>query len=123
MGFINRHALFLAPKGPFYDWIRKTSPDLVSEIPSDPLSHEAGTIYLIPEFESEDEALEWLQENFESFFEAELYGWNDDDEQWPGLSWELFQEWFFVSYQSMVENTVEGPILEEDMEDFDDEEE
>lgn len=121
MGFINRHALLIAPKEPFYEWVKKVNPQAASEIPEDPLAEDGATIYLIPEFESQEDALEWMEENFETFFESELYSWVDDDEQWPLLSWEQFSKWFYVSYQSMVENTVEGPLLEED-EDFFDEE-
>jgi hypothetical protein len=121
MGLINRHAIILAPKVPFISWIKKTAPEVASDLPKEPLDHDAATIYLIPEFESPEDGLEWLEENFESFFEAELYNWSENDDNWPELTLDNFQKWFHVSYQSMIENTVEGPLLEEEEEGFEDE--
>ncbi len=112
---VNRQALYLAPKKPLVDWVNYVFPEEEKILSEEALSNDWGTVYLVPEFTSEEEFREWLQENYQAFFENELFEWCEDDTQWPEpLSWELFQEWFHVSFQSVVLDTIDLPIEKED---------
>ncbi len=112
---VNRQALYLAPKKALVDWVNYVFPDEEKLSSEDALAHDWGTVYLVPEFMTEDEFREWLKENFQAFFENELFEWCEDEAQWPTpLSWELFQEWFHVSFQSVVLDTIDLPLEKED---------
>lgn len=82
-------------------WVNQIFPDH-PEREYDPLGHDHSSIYLIPEFDYEGDALEWLKDNFEDIFFEELMGWCTDDDLFPPLTWENFNAFCIISYQSMV---------------------
>ena len=115
MPSINRQALLLAPRPPLLEWVNGIFPESPLETDMDPLEHDNATIYLIPEFYSIEESLEWLEQNYIHFFEMELMGWCEDESLWPeDRSWDRFQEWFYNSVISVVEKNVDGAIEELD---------
>lgn len=115
---VNRQALYLAPKKPLIDWVNYVFPGEDKISSEEPLSNDWGTVYLVPEFLSEEDFKEWLKENYQAFFEQELYEWCEDEAQWPNpLTWELFEEWFHFSFQSVVLDTIDLPLEKEDEED------
>jgi len=82
-------------------------------------AHDESNVYLIPELDHYEESLEYLKENYQTFWEAELEAWVLDEEEWPkDLSWEKFQEFFHISIQSMVFDTSSEPIIAQDEEDL-----
>ena len=110
---INRAALYLAPRKAMADWIQKVMPDNLIDL-SNPLEHDNGRIYLIPEFEDSQELIEWLQKNYEPIFENELYFWCTNSEFWPKeRSWEVFTEWLYISFQSMVMDSLNSRIVKD----------
>lgn len=118
MFFVERYALFIAPKKPLIDWVNYIfPPDKLGEVPvSKPLDHDHAQIFLIPEFNNIEEALEWLEENFDYFFQFELWRWCTDEALWPQeRSWQLFQDWLHISIQSCLYDTLEGSIPKEEM--------
>lgn len=119
---VDRQALYLAPKKPLIDWVNYVFPDEEKVNPEEPLANDWGTVYLVPVFNSEEEYQTWMKENFQAFFETELYDWCEDEGQWPSpLTMELFEEWFHVSFQSVVLDTIDLPITkaDEDEDDWD----
>jgi len=109
---INRDALIVYPKQALIDWVNTVFPEDPMECPK-MFEHDEGTIYLIPEFDHYDHALDFLKKNFKYFFDSELFGWCTDEEAWPQKrTWKMFQEFFHFSIQSVVINTVEGSIEE-----------
>ena len=61
------------------------------------------TIYLVPECDSLDQALEYLGESIRGIFEEQLDGWYRAPQLWPvkrHLS--TFRSWFEVSFHSMI---------------------
>lgn len=110
---INRAALILKLKQPAIDWINEVDSYRDAEISKEEALEER-TVYLIDD-ESAENLDEMLKNNFEMFFEHELLLWYTDESLWPEeLSYEMFKEWFEVECHSVVENVVDGPILEED---------
>lgn len=59
---INRDALIIFPKQPLFDWVNYIFPDDKMTCPK-PMKHDEGDVYLIPEFDHPDDAIEYLKEN------------------------------------------------------------
>jgi hypothetical protein len=111
---INRDVLILFPKQPLFDWVNYIFPDDKMICPI-PMKHDEGDIFLIPEFDHPDDAIEYLKENFIDFFEQQLFDWTTDENLWPeNLTWEMFEDWFHYSIQSMVMDTLDEDIEKED---------
>ena len=112
--FLNRCAVIVTPKAPFWDWVKKSGdifePLLLEE-------NNEGNIYLIPGFESENDiavAIErHLIQNYEDIFVSELESWYTDPETFPETTYERFKEWFTVSSHIMIFDTVEKPLKRE----------
>ena len=111
---INRDVLILKPKQAFFNWVQKVFEDeLMKE--GHPFAHDESNIYLIPEFNNHEEGLEYLKKNYKPYMAEELEGWVLDDNEWPkDFSWKRFQEFFHISIQSVVYDTLEEPILKEE---------
>ena len=72
-------------------------------------------MYLIPSFESDDEAWEILATVYSEIFEQELWSWHTDPSAWPpDRSFSIFQEWFAIEFHSVVEDLGDDAITEED---------
>lgn len=113
MQAINRQTLILKAKQPFVDWHRAL-PD------SDPLDlqvedlHRDRTVYLIPDFDTEEESLKFVDLNFAFFFEEELYGWYTDESTWPERTLDNFKRWFDVEIHSVVIDLLDEEIEKEE---------
>ena len=121
MQIINRDLLVITPKQACVDWANALGEEFELQM-EDMSGHDAASSFLIPEFEDETEALEWMEEGAEGWFSLLLIEWTDDKTKWPGdLSWENLNNFFFVNYQSMVMDLVNEPIEKDSEEDYDDE--
>ena len=90
------------------DWAR-SCPGEASEDVLSALADEDGTGYLIPELEGDFET--WLQRNYQTIFEHELWAWHTDESFWPNdRSFEAIQTLFEVRFHSMVLDMGEDPI-------------
>jgi hypothetical protein len=106
MKVINRDLFFITTKQPFFDWYLRTFPlDPIFKSKTD--FHDTASIFLIPEFNNDGEALEWMQNNWEEWFELLMEGWCTDESMWPpDRSWKLLNDFFDISYQSLIFDTV-----------------
>ena len=120
MQIINRDLLVITPKQACVDWANALGEEF--ELQMDDMSgHDAASSFLIPEFEDEDEALEWMEEGAEGWFSLLLMEWTDDKSKWPeDLGWEKLNSFFHVNYQSMVMDLVNEPIEKDSDDDIDD---
>lgn len=72
---------------------------------------EGPAVYPGPDVGSVEEALAFVQENFDLFFDQELDQWCTDPLTWPApRTYELFSAWFHVRIHSMVLDTVDAPL-------------
>jgi len=111
---INRDIVILFPKQPLIDWVNRIFPESKEECPKF-FEHDEGTTYLLPENYSIDDALDNLKANFRFFFEEELFQWCVDETYWPkNLTWQLFENWFHYSIQTMVFDVGDEEIIRED---------
>jgi hypothetical protein len=109
MDMINRSAMVVRPGQPFLDWLHRVD-STSAHLTLDDLQLEP-TIYLLPECDSKDEALEYLREVSEEIFEEQLNGWYRVTSAWlteRGLA--EFRRWFEWSFHSMIIDLCEEPM-------------
>ena len=73
MKTINRAAVIVIPASPFLDWLHRADPTSAA-LSLEDLRGEFS-IYLLPEYDTDDEALEYLRAYCTEIFEEELAGW------------------------------------------------
>jgi hypothetical protein len=114
METINRSAIVVKPAQPFLDWLHRvdaTSADLTLED-----RRLEPTIYLLSEYENEDEALEYLREVCNEIFEEQLNGWYRVPSAWPRQrDPAAFRQWFEWSLHSMIIDLCRDPIEHEEI--------
>ena len=108
MKIVNRNALVVIPQKPFWDWLLSVDEQFdLEEI------EESGDFnsYLIPEFESEDEIVAYLEKNFDKIFSNELMDWYSEEDLWPkDRTWEMFEDWFSIEAHSLIYDMVGAPL-------------
>jgi hypothetical protein len=114
MEAINRSAVTVLPSQTFLEWLRSVdagSADLTLEqLRLDP------SIYLIPEYDTEAEAVEMLREVVSDIFEEQLTAWYDDRSAWPvRRDMAAFVNGFDFSFHSMILDLGWGAIQHEDL--------
>ncbi|HEV2444751.1 MAG TPA: hypothetical protein VGS58_02460, partial [Candidatus Sulfopaludibacter sp.] len=83
MPTINRAAIILKPRAPFLKWVNAADPD-PDAIPlsMEELQREPA-VYLVPQFDSDDEAAQLVRRSYGVFFESMLWDWYTDESLWP----------------------------------------
>ena len=119
---INRNALILRPTPALIDWANTVFPE--DPIDYDEMDqHDEQDVFLLPDFGSTEETLEWLRENCEDFLAHILEDWCMDKSAWPSpLDWPLFERFFHYSIETSVVDTMDEDYddpEEEDSDDFD----
>ena len=112
---INRAAVILKYKAPFIQWVNEADP--YKDNPGITLESENKdcTVYLIPEDDAE-KLEEWISLNFEQLFESEIEDWYTDESLWPkNRTRKLFDEWFDVECHSVLIDTVDGKIIDDEI--------
>lgn len=95
--FINRNAIVIKQKSPFFNWINSLYPDT----PVNTL--EESNVYLIRSLKNHEEIENWLRRNFDKIFQNELNDWHTDEKGWPQKrSFKIFKEWFEYEIRSMI---------------------
>ena len=112
---INRAAVILKYKAPFIQWVNDADP--YKDNPGITLESENKdcTVYLILEDDAEN-LEEWISFNFEQLFESEIEDWYTDESLWPkNRNRKLFDEWFDVECHSVIIDTVDGKIIDDEI--------
>jgi len=103
---IHRAAVVIKPKQPFFDWLKSIDPD-------DDFSDlkDVTDVYLIPDFDSDDQAEIWLKKNYDHIFCDQMNHWYTDEDLWSlNRTFKKFKDWFDYSLHTMIWDTIEGPI-------------
>jgi hypothetical protein len=107
---LNRSVVMVRPKQPFLDWAAQ-----VNGADGPPDRDDERIVYLIPEYDDEQEAWELLEEVYEEIFESELYGWHTEESSWPQQrDFAMFQQWFDIELNSIVEDLCGYELVDED---------
>ena len=89
MAVVNRCAVGIYPSEKLLAWARQHDLDVDAAGAREPC------LYLIPDYETEEEAEEILKEVYEAIFEAELDYWHRDTGTWPAeRTYPMFRKWF-----------------------------
>lgn len=109
---LNRAALIVRPKQPFLDWAAGLDDSgLVPDVDGE------KTVYLVPEFESDEEGLRVLKRVYAEIFERELDGWHTDPSAWPQKrDFKTFHQWFSIELHSVVEDVVDDALIDDERE-------
>jgi hypothetical protein len=114
MDTINRSAIVVRPAQPFLDWLHRVDPTSV-HLTLEDLQQEP-TIYLVPECDSQDEAMKYLGESVSEIIEEQLEGWYRVPEVWPAKrDLTTFQSWFEVSFHSIIVDLCDDLLEHEEM--------
>ncbi len=103
---INRNAIQIKAKKPFYDWIAYVDPEFPVVI------NDEGTLYLIKEQKTKAKIESWLKKNFDQLFKNELNDFHTDEKDWPQKrTYKIFQEWFSVEISSLIVDLQDTDIV------------
>lgn len=106
---LNRGVLIVRPKQPYLDWAAGLDD---SDLVPDP--NDEKTAYLIPSFESDEEARKIVEEVYSEVFERELHAWHTDETAWPqNRDFKMFQAWFEIELHSVVEDLCDYEIFDD----------
>jgi hypothetical protein len=109
---LNRSVVMVRPKQPYRDWANNLDNDGPGLLPD---GEDEQTVYLIPNFATDDDAWEIVEDIYSEIFEYELWNWHTDPSDWPkNRTFEVFMEWFHVEFHSVVEDLCDDEIVDED---------
>jgi hypothetical protein len=106
---IDRNAIIIRPKQPFFDWLNTIYPK------DEPITkNDENNIYLIREMDSNDLTMKWIKKNFEDIFSNELNDWCTDEKAWPKKrDFKMFSDWFEIEISSMILDLEDDPITKD----------
>ena len=114
---INRAVLILKYKETAIKWINDSESYKDSQtITSDDINNDS-TVYLVSEEDSESQETlnAWLELNYTQLFKSELSTWYSDENDWPQeRTFALFNQWFNAECHTIIVDTVDGPIRDDD---------
>jgi len=107
---INRCAISVRVRQPFLDWLRSFADPVAANLTLQEVNKDSR-VYLLPEYEFDDEQTELLKKFYDLIFEVELGAWWMDTSDWPQeRTFQMFREWFDVEFHSIVEDIVDAPL-------------
>ena len=98
MYFVNRMAVVLKPTQHFLDWIN-TGDDVDLTLS---LLRADCSVYLLPQFDTPEEAVGYFDERYKEIFVAELSSWTLDENTFPPLNLETFWQFFELQVHDVV---------------------
>ncbi len=116
MYFVNRMAVVLKPTQVFLDWLNQD--DEITLTLAQLRSN--CSVYLLPEFDTPEQAVGYVNEHYKNIFVAELSSWTLDNHQFPtDLSLENFWRFFELDVHDTVLDLHDGIIENENVIDTD----
>lgn len=106
---INRSAVIVHPKRPCLDWAAS-----LDDGDMNPLDGERS-VYLLPEYDDDVEAMALLSDVYDRIFQAELENWHLIMEDWPAnRTFAMFREWFDIEMHSLVFDLSGEPLVDDE---------
>ena len=116
MRVVNRTAISVTGAQPYIDWTRQTDSDATRGTLTGARAKPYGSVFLLPEFELEEDVLEWVEENASWLFEFQLSAWTEDEASWPkARDLNMFREWFRVDIHNLVADMGDDEIEGEEL--------
>ena len=116
MRVVNRTAITLVGRAPYQEWAQKRDADFAKNTLTVARPKTHGGCVLLPEFELEEDLVEWVEDNYGWLFEFQLAAWTGDESVWPeARDLTMFREWFRVEIHNTVvdvgDDDIEGDEL------------
>ncbi len=128
MRVVNRTAITLTGLEPYTDWMHGRD----REFPTPERSQHGGghdepvlmvapakaygAAILLPEFDNEEDVIEWVEENYEWLFQFQLSAWTEDEDAWPQeRDLAMFKAWFEVNIHTIVVDAADDDIEGDDV--------
>lgn len=106
-GYINRQAITVTRKEPFYAWLKNNK----QVVPPDVLSAKP-IVYLVEEKDNDKETTKWLKNNFDKIFLNELMILNIHPDHITGQrTYRMFTGFFEIKHYDTVYDLEEVPIM------------
>jgi hypothetical protein len=114
MRFVNRAVLILRARPPYVDWangLRDVDPAVTLEA-----ARTGGSAFLVPTFETDAEAVAFVERHASVMFEHELSMWMDDAATWPAVrNAATFHAWFDVEVHDIAVDLGEDGLAAEEL--------
>lgn len=112
MGIVNRSVAVVRPLQPFLLWASSIGePELAENAYAE--SRNDPQVYLLPEFDSEEESAEVLEQCWPVIFETELDNWSNEERHWPEeRTLEMFLQWFEIELCSTADDLCVDPVID-----------
>ena len=111
---INRSIAILRIKQPFVDWANEL-PDAEFKSSLDDFKTDCLAV-LIPDYDTDEEAVGFINEIYEDIFTQILSDWSIEESWWPqDRTNEMFWQWFDVELHSIVMDSCMEPIEEDEL--------
>jgi len=106
---LNRSIIIIKAKDPFLRWLCSL-PEPENNITLDEINFD-NSVYLLPEYEMDDEREDILADYYDIIFEDQLAGWWTDSAIWPKTrDLSTFKEWFDIEFHSLILDLVDLPL-------------
>ncbi len=114
---LNYSIVTIEPKPSFVAWINSVVKE--KKVTLQEVVKEGCNSYKVPEFEYEEETLEYVFAYFETIFENELATWEEDDRKWPtSRTIDNFRQWFSIRMHDLVFDLMDKELEREIRKEF-----
>lgn len=109
---LNRCLLTIKAKEPFLNWVNSL-PDS-DKVTIEELNEDTA-VYLVPEYEDDDQRDRILKKVYKDIFEEQLESWWIDEKYYPAKrDLKTFKQWFHVEFHSMITDLVGTDFIDEE---------
>lgn len=111
---VNRSCMIVNLKQPFVEWLNILEErDREHNSTKDEINTD-NTVYLIPEYMTDEDREEVIQALYEEVFLNELAAWWTNRDDWPEITRKRFDEWFELEFYSVIHDLSPLALLHED---------
>lgn len=108
---IERVAAILKPSETMLEWINAQAEEENEQVTLEDIQTDC-TVILLPTFDEEEDAEDYLNDIYDELFTNELSAWNEDESTWPeNRSLDTFLEWFEIEFHSVVYDCAQIPHI------------
>ena len=111
-GYLNRTAIVVKPKKPFFDLMKKVFKEHFNEDEDIEDMSKDLAVYLVPSLDTIEDMEVWLSKNYDIIFREQLStSINRGKHLVDNRTFNMFKEWFDYSLHSEIRDCVDGEIL------------
>jgi hypothetical protein len=112
MRIVNRIAVIIRPRTPYYDWANGFDDGGPKMDPADP--EMSCTAFLMPECDGSADARQYVLDHYAAIFREMLASWMLNSDTWPVIDMKTFRRWFDFEIHEPVFDLTDDDIIAED---------